>query len=325
MARFLLHRLLQIFPLVIAISFISFGITQLAPGDFLTALTQNPQVSPEMIERMRSQYKLDQPWIVQYFSWLGNALKLNFGYSLAYHIPVTTLLGQRLWNTFLLSFWSMLFAWTLAIPLGVMAAVQRNGLVDRVISLYAFAGISFPSFFLALLMLLLAQRTGWFPVGGMQSMTAELMTPGQRSVDLVHHMVLPVFVLGTLSLAGIMRQMRGSVLDVLRENYITAARARGLPERVVIWKHAARNAINPLITVFGLSLAGLLGGAALVENVMAWPGLGSLILEAVLSRDIYVVMGSFVMSAFLLQLGNLVGDLLLASADPRIKFEQKRA
>jgi peptide/nickel transport system permease protein len=217
------------------------------------------------------------------------------------------------------------FAWTLAIPLGVIAAVRRNGLVDRVVSLYAFAGISFPSFFLALLMLLFAQRSGLFPVGGMQSMTAELMTPGQRFVDLVHHMALPVFVLGTLSLAGIMRQMRGSVLEVLRENYITAARARGLPESVVVWKHAARNAINPLITVFGLSLAGLLGGAALVENVMAWPGLGSLILEAVQSRDIYVVMGSFVMSAFLLQLGNLVGDLMLATADPRIKFEQKRA
>jgi peptide/nickel transport system permease protein len=251
-------------------------------------------------------------------------VRLNFGYSLAFHVPVTTLIGQRLWNTFLLSFCSMVFAWSLAIPLGIIAAVRRNSWLDRVISMFAFAGISFPGFFLALLLLLFAQRTGWFPVGGMQSATVDLMSPGERFVDLLHHLVLPVLVLGTAGLAGIMRQMRGSLLDTLRENYITAARARGLSERVVVLKHAARNAINPLITVFGYSLAGLLSGAALVENVMAWPGLGRLILEAVQGKDIYLVMGSFVMGAMLLLLGNLAADLLLAAADPRITFGHSR-
>ena len=313
MARFFFQRLTHLIPLLIGISFIAFAIMQLAPGDFLSALTQDPRVSPEMIAAMRTQYGLDKPWYVQYLLWLGNAVRLNFGYSLAYHVPVTTLIGQRLWNTFLLSFCSMVFSW-------IMAAVRRNSWPDRTVSLLAFAGISFPGFFLALLLLLFAQRTGWFPVGGMQSATVDLMSPWERFLDLLHHLALPVLVLGTAGLAGIMRQMRGSLLDTLRENYITAARARGLSERVVVLKHAARNAINPLITVFGYSLAGLLSGAALVENVMAWPGLGRLILEAVQGRDIYLVMGSFVMGALLLLLGNLVGDLLLAAADPRIKF-----
>jgi peptide/nickel transport system permease protein len=320
MARFFFQRLLHIIPLLIGISFIAFAVMQLAPGDFLSALTQDPRVSPEMMAAMRAQYGLDKPWYVQYFLWLGNALRLNFGYSLAYHVPVTTLLGQRLWNTFLLSFCSLVFSWSLAIPLGIIAAVRRNSWADRSISLFAFAGISFPGFFLALLLLLFAQQTGWFPVGGMQSATVDLMSPWERFVDLIRHLALPVLVLGTAGLAGIMRQMRGNLLDTLRENYVTAARARGLPEQTVVFKHAARNAINPLITVFGYSLAGLLSGAALVENVMAWPGLGRLILEAVMGRDLYLVMGSFVMGAVLLLLGNLVGDLLLAAADPRIKF-----
>jgi peptide/nickel transport system permease protein len=320
MARFLFQRFLHMIPLLIGISFIAFGVMQLAPGDFLSALTQDPRVSPEMIAQMRTQYGLDRPWYAQYFLWLGNAARLNFGYSLAYHVPVTTLLGQRLCNTFLLSFCSLVFAWSLAIPLGIVAAVRRNSWPDRALSLIAFLGISFPGFFLALLLLLFAQRTGWFPIGGMQSAMAELLSPWGRFLDLLHHLALPVLVLGSAGLAGIMRQMRGSLLDTLRENYITAARARGLPERMVILKHATRNAINPLITVFGYSLAGLLSGAALVENVMAWPGLGRLILEAVQSRDLYLVMGSFCMSAVLLLLGNLVGDLLLAATDPRIKF-----
>jgi peptide/nickel transport system permease protein len=320
MAKFLLQRFLHMIPLLIGISFIAFGVMHLAPGDFLSALTQDPRVSADTVARMRSEYGLDKPWYAQYLLWLSNAARLNFGYSLAYHVPVTTLLGQRLWNTFLLSSCSLVFAWGLAIPLGILAAVRRNSWLDRLISLLAFAGISFPGFFLALLLLLFAQKTGWFPLGDMQSPTAELLTPWERFLDLLHHLVLPVVVLGTAGLAGIMRQMRGSLLDTLRENYITAARARGLQERTVILKHAARNAINPLITVFGYSLAGLLSGAALVENVMAWPGLGRLILEAVQSRDLYLVMGSFSMSAVLLLLGNLVGDLLLAATDPRIKF-----
>lgn len=320
MIRFLLKRLLNMLPILIGISFISFAILRLAPGDFVTTLSQDPNLSQEAVLRMRADYGLDKPWLVQYFLWLGNAVRLNFGYSLAYHIPVVSLLTQRLGNTFLLSFCALVFSWGLAIPLGILAAVRRNSLIDRLISLFAFTGISLPGFFLALLLLLLAQKTGWFPIGGMHSSDYDLMSTAERFRDTAKHLVLPVLVLGLGGCAGILRQMRGSLLDTLRENYVTAARARGLPERVVIWKHAVRNAINPLITVFGYSLAGLLSGAALVENVMSWPGLGRLILDAVQSGDQYVVMGSFVMSSGLLLLGNLVSDILLAITDPRIKL-----
>lgn len=320
MGRFILYRLLHMIPLLIGISFISFAVLQLAPGDFLSALTQDPRISPESIARMRVEFGLNRPWYLQYLLWLGNALRLNFGFSLAYHVPVTTMLGQRLWNTFILSICSLIFSWCLAIPLGILAAVRRNSWLDRFISMFAFAGISFPGFFLALLLMLFAQKTGWFPVGGMYSVNADMLSPWGRFLDLIHHLILPVVIVGISGCAGILRQMRGSLLDTLRENFVTAARARGLPERNVVLKHAARNAINPLITVFGLSLAGLLSGTALVEAVTAWPGLGRLILEAVQSRDIYLVMGAFVNAAVLLLLGNLVGDILLALTDPRIKF-----
>jgi peptide/nickel transport system permease protein len=320
MLRFLLNRLVQMLPLLIGISFISFAVLQLAPGDYLTALSQDPSVSPESLAQMRAQYGLDKPWLVQYFLWLGGAVRGNFGYSLAYHVPVFQLILQRLFNTLLLAICSLIVSWGLAIPLGILAAVRRNSVLDRAVSLFAFAGISFPGFFLALLLLLMAQKTGWFPIGGMHISSYELMSPVEQQLDVAKHLVLPTLVLGIGGCAGIMRQMRGSLLDTLRENYITAARARGLPEYQVVLKHAVRNAINPLITVFGFSLAGLLSGSALVENVMAWPGLGRLILEAVQSRDIYLVMGAFSMGSVMLLLGNLIGDLLLAFTDPRIKL-----
>jgi peptide/nickel transport system permease protein len=320
MLKFLLRRLAQMIPLLLGITLISFVVMQLAPGDFLTQMQQDPRISAAAIEELRRQYGLDRPWYQQNFFWLANAVRLNFGYSLAYHVPVTTLIGERMFNTFVLSLASLIFAWTLAIPLGIIAAVRRNSWIDRTASFFSFAGISIPGFFFALLLLLFAQRTGWFPVGGMRSVEWEMLTPWGQFLDLLHHLALPTLVLGIQGLAGIMRQMRGNLLDTLRENYVIAARARGLPERRVIVKHAARNAINPLITVFGYSLAGLLSGAALVESVMAWPGLGRLILEAVQGRDLYLVMGSFVMGSLLLLLGNLVGDILLALTDPRIKL-----
>jgi peptide/nickel transport system permease protein len=214
---------------------------------------------------------------------------------------------------------ALVISWTVAIPLGIFAAVRRNSLADRLISLVAFAGISLPGFFVALLALLLAYNTGWFPIGGTQSPNIDLMTPWEAFLDRAHHLILPAVVLGLGGCAGILRQMRGSLLDTLRENYVMAARARGLSERVVIWKHAVRNAINPLITIFGFSLAGLLSGAALVENVTQWPGLGRLILEALQTRDNYLVMGSFVMGSVLLLLGNLIADVLLVATDPRIR------
>lgn len=320
MLRFIFVRLLQTIPIIIGITLISFGVMQLAPGDYLTQMEQNPLISPATVERLRRNFGLDQPWPVQYVKWLGNALRGDFGESFTYKIPVFELIKTRLYYTFILAFWSMVFAWVIAIPLGIYTATHRNTIADRLANFFAFAGISLPGFFVAILALLLAQYTGWFPIGKASSNNYEQLTQFAKIKDTAWHLVLPVLVLGMRGVAGLMRQMRGNLLDVLRENYVMAARARGLTERKVVWKHATRNAINPLITIFGYELSGLLAGAALVENVMAWPGLGQLLLSAVQERDLYVAMGAFVMGAVLLILGNLIADVLLAVTDPRIKF-----
>jgi peptide/nickel transport system permease protein len=320
MLRFILRRLLLMIPLVIGITIISFFVMQLAPGDYLDTLRGQPTIKPETIERLRRDFGLDRPAYQQYFLWLANAVRGNFGYSFTYKIGVFELIGQRMYYTVLLSIWATLLAWVVAIPLGIYIATHRNSVADRVANFIAFTGISLPGFFVALLAMMWAQQTGWFPVGGASSVNYESLSWFGKIKDTGWHLLLPVLVLGTRGVAGLMRQMRGSVLDVLGENYVLAARARGLSERKVIWKHAVRNSINPLITLLGYEISGLLAGAALVENVMAWPGLGRLLLEAVQSRDIYVAMGAFVMGSVLLVIGNLIADILLAFTDPRIKF-----
>jgi peptide/nickel transport system permease protein len=320
MTKYIARRLLQMIPLLLAITLLSFAVMQLAPGNYLDTLRGQPTIRPETIERLKRDFGLDQPWYVQYWRWLINALHLNFGYSFTYKIGVFTLIGQRLYYTFILSFWAMLLAWLIAIPLGVYAALHRNSLPDRLVSLISYAQTALPGFFVALLFLIYANNSGRLPLGGATSVNYEALSQLGKIKDTAWHLIIPVLVLGSRGIGGLLRQMRGNVLEVLGEQYILAARARGLPERKVIWKHAFRNSINPLITLFGFELSGLLSGAALVENVLAWPGLGRLLLEAVQNRDIYVAMGSFVMGTVLLILGNLIADILLAVTDPRIRF-----
>ena len=293
----------------------------LSPGDYFTTLSQNPQISPETIARLKAQFHLDRPWYVQYYFWLKNALSGDFGYSMSYKIPATSLILARLWNTFLLSFSALVIAWAVAIPLGIWAAVKKDSWVDRGSSAVAFVGLSIPDVLLALLALLFAASTGWFPVGGAQSALHDLMTPAEQFWDFLHHLILPALVLAAADLAGIMRQMRSSLLDTLRAEYLTAARARGLGEGWVIYKHALRNAVNPLLTIFGYSLAALLSGAFIVENIMAWPGLGRLTIEAYMQKDSYLVVNCVVMATALLVAGNFVADLLLAWNDPRIRLK----
>lgn len=323
MLLFILRRLLKIIPLLIGITFISFVIMKMAPGDYLSQMRANPSISPATIDQLRHDYGLDKPEMVQYFYWLKNAVHGNFGYSFAYKLPVFQLVAIFARNTLLLAITSLLFSWVVAIPMGIYAATHKNGFLDRFFSLIAFSGISLPGFFLALLALLFAKDTGWFPIGGMESINFSSLSPFQKALDIGHHLILPTIVLGIQEVASIIRQMRGNLLDVLNENYVLAARARGLKERVVIIRHAVRNAMNPLITMFGYDLSGLLAGAALVEIVMSWPGLGQLLLAAVQGQDLYLTMGAFVMGAVLLILGNLVADVLLAISDPRIKFGQE--
>ena len=321
MKTFLLRRLLSLIPLLMGVTLLAFLLIYLAPGDFLSQMAENPTVSAATIEAMRHKFGLDQPWYVQYALWLKNVfLHLDFGESFAFRQPVFDVIIPRLGNTLILALAAAVVAWGIAIPLGILAAVRQYSWVDKSASLFAFFGLSIPELFFALLMMYFAAKTGWFPVGGMRSLDFSDLSFGGKLVDLAHHLLLPALVLGTVPTAGRMRQMRANLLDVLRLDYVTTARAKGLDENRVVFKHAVRNAINPLITLFGFTIASLLSGSFIVEIVMAWPGLGSLTLEALLKQDLYLVMGSVVIAATMLVLGNLIADILLAVADPRIKY-----
>jgi peptide/nickel transport system permease protein len=321
MWTFTVKRLFHLIPILFGVSLITFLLMSLTPGDYYTTLMQNPQISPEKIAELRAQWHLDQPWYVQYVYWLKGAFLGNFGYSIAYKIPASELIFGRLWNTFILSFCATVLAWVVAIPLGIWAAVRKDSWADRLCSFIAFVGLSIPEVLLALLALMFAASTGWFPVGGAQSALYDLMSGGEQLRNRLHHLILPMAVLAASELAGIMRQMRSNLLDTLRAEFVTTARAKGLGEGWVVYKHALRNAINPLLTIFGYSLAGLLSGAFIVENVMAWPGLGRLTMEALFAKDYQLVVASVVMASGLLVAGNFIADLLLAWSDPRIRLK----
>jgi peptide/nickel transport system permease protein len=319
---YLLRRVLTLIPLLLGVTLLAFLLTYLAPGDFLSQMAENPMLSAETIDQMRRKFGLDQPWYVQYALWLKNVfLHLDFGESFAYRQPVFEVIAPRMGNTLLLALAAAVVAWGLAIPLGILSAVKQYKWQDKVASFTAFLGLSIPEIFFALLLMYFAAKTGWFPVGGMRSIDHDELQWGAQLADIAHHLILPALVLGTVPMAARMRQMRANLLDVLRLDYVTTARAKGLDDNVVVWKHAVRNAINPLITLFGFTLASLLSGSFIVEIVMNWPGLGSLTLEALQKQDLYLVMGSVVMAATMLMLGNLIADVMLAIADPRIKYD----
>jgi peptide/nickel transport system permease protein len=322
MRTILIRRLLQTLPLLVGISGLTFLLLQLAPGDFLNTMGENPQISAETLDAMRRRFGLDQPWYVQYGLYLKNLfLRLDFGESFSRHQPVFTVLREGLLNTLLLAGAAAVVTWGLAIPLGVWAAVRQYSWVDKVLSFMAFVWLSIPEVLSGLLLLLLAAQTGWFPVGGMRSIDHDDLDFVGRAFDVLHHLALPALVVGLIPLAGRMRQMRGNLLDVLRLDYVTTARAKGLDERTVVFKHAVRNAINPLITLFGYTLGSLVSGSFVAEIIFSWPGLGRITLDAILSQDQYLVMGSVLMASVVLILGNLIADILLAIADPRIAYD----
>lgn len=321
MPTYIIRRFLHTIPLLIGITFISFLLITLAPGDYLSKLKMNPQISPEKIETMKVKFGLDKPWYIQYLKWFWAILHLDFGTSFTYQTSVTSLIFQRLFNTFILSFSALLFSWMIAIPMGILCAVYRSSLIDKLGSLFSFLGQSISEILLALAMLFLALKTKWFPLGGMHSINYEYLSWGGKILDLLHHLILPTIVLGVFSIAHLTRYMRSQMLDILRSEYITTAYSKGLSKPLVVIKHGARNAINPLITLLGFEIAGLLSGAFIVENIMAWPGLGRLIMEALFSQDLYLVMGSLFMSAILLIFGNLAADIMLSLIDPRIRLE----
>ena len=280
----------------------------------------NPQISQETVAHYEKLYHLNDSLLSQYWHWLFNILHGEWGYSLYYNVPVTHVVGSRLFNTFILSLTSLLLTWGLAIPLGIWAALRRNQWPDRLLSVFSFAAFSTPGFYLAVLVLYVASRWGALPLGGMHSPDFDDMNFFDKIKDTALHLVIPASVLSLSSMASLQRIMRGNMLGVLRQQYILAARARGLPESVVIYRHALRNAFNPLVTLLGFEFASLLSGAALIEIVCSWPGLGSLLLTAVRSKDVFVVMSSTLLAGVLLVVGNILADILLVWVDPRIRY-----
>jgi peptide/nickel transport system permease protein len=317
---YILKRILQAIPLLFIISVMSFVMLAFSPIDPLASLKANPSISQSTIDAEKRRLGLDKPPVVQYFYWVTSVMRGELGVSTTGG-SVTILLFQRAGNTALLGIFTLIFTWLIAIPAGIYAAINRNTWVDKTFGILTAIGMSMPTFLMALLMLMFALQTRCLPIGGITSPDFFSMGLLDQIKDVTLHLVIPTAVLTFVGLAAIQRQMRGNLLEVLREEYVRTARAKGLPEERVIYVHALRNAINPLITLLGFEFATLLSGAALTETVVAYPGLGRLTLEAVLTKDMNLVMASLMLGAVMLILGNLFADVLLKLVDPRIVLE----
>jgi peptide/nickel transport system permease protein len=309
--------------MLLGITLLTFVLMRMTPGNYLDSIRLDPQVSQETIEHYQKLYQLDQPLFAQYLHWIKNVCRLEFGYSFHFNVPVAHIIGGRLWNTFLLSFCAFLVTWLIALPLGIFAAVHRGRFSDHVIQMFSYISFSIPTFFLAMVLLFWVSQTGVLPLGGMRSPNFEHMQCWQQCIDIGRHLVIPVVALSLGGIGYLQKIMRGNMLEVLGQQYILTARAKGLPENRVIYVHALRNAINPLITLLGYEFSSLLSGAALTEIICSWPGLGSLMLTAVRSKDIYLVMASMLMGSVMFIIGNLLADIALAKADPRITYDQR--
>lgn len=318
--KYIFKRILQTIPLLIVVSIISFFIIRLSPVDPLAELKLNPSISPETVQREKERLGLDKPIIVQYGKWAISFVKGDLGVT-SNGEKVSNKLKERIPYTLLLTSIVILLTWLVGVPLGIISAVNWKTPFDRILTVLTSIGMAIPSFFFAVLLLMFAVKTGWFPIGGLTSPNFADMSWGRKFLDIVYHLVLPVTVLFTISLASLQRQMRANMLDVLDSDYVKFARAKGLSEFKVVYKHALRNAINPMITLLGFEFAGLLSGAALTEYVFNYPGLGTLILEAVMKSDINLVMASLMMGAVMLVVGNLIADILLILTDPRIRVK----
>lgn len=314
---YIVKRFLQAIPLLFLVSIISFFIIRLSPVDPLGELRLNPSISQETLKAEQQRLGLDKPKIVQYGLWLKSFVTGDLGVTVTGE-KVSAKLMERIPNTLLLTTVVILLTWLVGIPLGIYAALNWKKPIDRILTVITSIGMAIPSFFFALLLLIFAVKTGWFPTGGLTSYNFSTLSPLQKVLNIAHHLVLPVIVLFTISLSGLQRQMRGNLLDVLGSDYVKFARAKGLSENKVVYKHALRNAINPMVTLLGFEFASLLSGAALTEYVFQYPGLGRLILEAVMKSDINLVMASLMMGTIMLVAGNLLADILLKLVDPRV-------
>jgi peptide/nickel transport system permease protein len=322
MANYLLKRILMLFPLLLGITLITFTVIHLAPGEPVEMqVSMSPKVSAASRARLREFYGLDKPLYVQYGRWLSHIAVLDFGRSFAPdNRPVVDKIKERIPITISLNVIALILEFGLAIPIGILAAVKRDTLVDRGISVFVFVGFAVPTFWLALLcMYLFGVKLGWLPISGIHSMGYEKLSFIGRVGDLAKHLILPISIATFGSLAGLSRYMRSSMLEILSQDYITTARAKGVKERTIIFKHALKNALLPVITLLGFSLPALIGGSVIFETIFAIPGMGQLFYQGVMARDYPLVMGILVIGACLTLIGNLLADLCYALADPRIR------
>jgi peptide/nickel transport system permease protein len=305
MFRFALRRIFESVPLMVLLSILVFALFKAVPGDYLTEMELNPAVSQEWVEKIRNDYGLNRPVPVQYGLWLAQVTRGNFGYSFAQRRPATDLIWERLTGTLVLTLGAFSLVLMIAVPFGVLCAIRAGGWIDRIGLWVSLIGLSLPTVISSLFFLYFAYWSGWFPLGGSGTVT---------------HAVLPSVTLAIPTVALFLRTLRMEMLDVQKQQYVVAAAAKGLPRLRVLW-HALRNAANPLISLSGVTLGGLLSGAVIVEKVFGWPGLGSLTVDSILARDLYVALNCVLVSAVLVILANLLADVLLAWNDPRIRYQ----
>ena len=319
--RYFLRRLVHAVFLLLGVSVLAFLFTILAPGNYFDEMRLNPQIAPETIDALRTQYEVNRPLPIRYAHWVGSVLRGDMGFSFAYNSPVAPLLLLRARNTLLLTVTAMLLSWGLALPLGIWSAEHQGRVPDLLLSWGTAALMVIPDLALALGFLILAVKSGWFPTGGMVSLHFEGLTFLGKVRDLLLHMALPIAALVLSVLPLLVRHVRAAVFEVLDAPFLLAAEGHGIPRRTLLYRYALPAVANPLISLFGFSIGTLLSGSLLVEVVMSWPGLGPFLLEAILARDLYVVIGGVLLSTFFLVGGNFLADLLLYWADPRIRTE----
>jgi peptide/nickel transport system permease protein len=323
--KYLGRRLLRAALLLVGVSALCFLFTEMAPGSFFDEMRLNPQISPETIAALRARYGLDQPLPVRYARWMAAVVRGDFGYSIAYNTPVAPLLWARAKNTLLLTTTATFLTWLIAVPFGVLTAASHGRWLDKITIVGSSFLISIPEIVIAIALLALAVRTRVVPVGGMKSLGFEELSTWGQFQDVAQRMLLPASVLVLASIAVVERHVRASVLEVLEAPYIESARGLGISRARLLFRHALPVAASPAISLFGFSFAALLSGSLLVEVVTGWPGLGPLILDATLSRDLYLVIGGVMLSAVFMVAGNLIADLLLLASDPRIRVGESDA
>ena len=324
MTLFLLRRLAHAAFLLLGVSVLAFFFSTLAPGNYFDDMRLNPQISPERLSALRAEYRVDQPLAVRYARWAGGVLRGDLGVSFAYNAPVGPLLWARAQNTLLLTGTAMVLAWMLALPLGVWSAERLGRPADIALSWATAVLLIIPDLTLALGLLVLAVRSAWLPTGGLVSVGFDAFSAAHKARDVALHMLLPVTVLVASALPVLLRHVRAAVAEALEAPFLRAAEGHGIARGRLLYRYVLPAAAHPLIALFGFSLGTLLSASLLVEVVMSWPGLGPFLLEAILGRDLYVVIGGVLLSTLFLVAGNFAADLLLYWTDPRIRVEASR-